>query len=132
MGTLETLVGVLSREYGPDYWYDDVVLYAADLVAQLSSAEWEQLSSTWRNCSRVCQEHLAEALSGAQAGRESLLTALLASPHPPVALAAAGSLTATRDWAPGSPEREVLTLLRELVDPAETGVIDELLSRGRV
>lgn len=128
--TLEALEQWIGREFHPDYWSDDAILRAGELIDRLDPGEWEALVQRWPERPAVWQRNLADALTGSsQPGRDALLAALLGAPDATAARNAANSLIASRDWRPDAQARADLEALRDRLPEHLRDLPEELLAR---
>ncbi|MET8851727.1 hypothetical protein [Amycolatopsis sp. NPDC004625] len=126
----DDLERLICRDHHPDYWADDVVERAAELVAKLEPADWTWLAEVWPSWPAGYQRQLADALAGSGPAGWPILTAMLRSADAEVAMPAAEALQPSA-W-PGDPALEPdLRRLRELVEPELADIPDDLIRRGR-
>jgi hypothetical protein len=94
----ETLDGVLLPDYNVNYWSDDVVLYACELLEAFRPEDWVKLESEFLNRPAGWQGRLADCLSEFPLERVMvILLGILDSPDEKAARTAAVSLNAFKD-----------------------------------
>lgn len=124
----EDLRALVSREYHPDYWSDDVVVRASDAAAKLTDADWSWLEAAWPIWPPLAQSQLADAIGGLPAARP-VLVRMLASDDRKVATAAAWSLRDDPEWRPDQRTTSDLRRLQSIVTGPEGAIFGELLAR---
>ena len=93
MTPFENLARFLEPDYDSNYWSDDAVLHAEDLIFQLASEDWRKVSEGWRTRKAGWQERLADALAGGKPDfAYPLLRQMLLSPMDSVAAKAGESI----------------------------------------
>ncbi|MGL5941711.1 MAG: hypothetical protein ACRC2S_15270 [Waterburya sp.] len=130
MNTFDELDQYLNVDYNINYWSDDAMDYAIELIDRLSEPEWILLKKNWNEKSVAWQVRLADALFGSEQYRViDLLISMLKSPEIKVAIAAAESLE-SKDymWAPDASLRDVLEKLLEQVKDGEQCIIENLIA----
>lgn len=95
MTLLEDLSAFLEPDYNENYWSDDAVLIANDMVTKLQPEDWEKLAASWESRKPGWQRRLADALDTAPIERGMpIITRMLLSSDDSVAIAAVGTLSA--------------------------------------
>lgn len=98
MQRFQTLSDFLIPDYNTDYWSDDAVLIAMQMLAALQPEDWEELARSWPDRQPGWQCRLADILDDAPPERAiPILLAMVASEDGNVAQAAAASLSPHRD-----------------------------------
>lgn len=83
----------LNREYSSNYWSDDAVLYAQELLQGFDASDWNQLLMHWRSKSPQWQHYCAEILPWGETDKAvSLLVEMVQTPDDELVVAAADSL----------------------------------------
>ena len=83
----------LLSELLEDYWSDEGISIAVSLLNTFSEADWEELTSVWRNMPSAWKVRCAETIdSYPSAIVESILVGMLRDGDPDVIVAAADSL----------------------------------------
>lgn len=83
----------LNKEFSPDNWSDSAVIYALELVQQLTPADWDELKSCWRYRTQEWQYRCAEIISDGDSQQAiPLLLEMLETPDDELTLTAADSL----------------------------------------
>ena len=62
MRPFQELDEYLSKDYSIDYWSDEGVLYAHQLIETFTSADWDDLDIAWRNRPQQWQSYCAQIL----------------------------------------------------------------------
>src|SRR5260370_9619977 len=87
---------LLAGDYSDDYWSDDVVLTARDLIVHFSPSDWVRLKSAWRSRPPKWQYRCAEVLSRESEGKAApILLEMIEADDGELAITAADSLSAT-------------------------------------
>jgi len=96
MPVIDELDEYLSQDYNINYWSDDAILYAYELVGKLTSSEWRKLRQLWKGRPAQWQEYFVEILSRGEP-REAIpvLLAIVEEAGDDLAITAAGSLRST-------------------------------------
>jgi len=130
MATLEKLSEYIDNEFSLNYWADDAIDYANELVSTLSDNEWHRLKQTWHSKSVAWQIRCADAVFGVDSKHAiDLLIKMLNSVEVEVALAAAEGLEAS-DWNPDPDSIPVLEKLVNKLETDERSTVDTLIERG--
>jgi hypothetical protein len=83
----------LNKEFSPDNWSDSAVIYALEMVQQLTPADWDELKSCWRERPQEWQYRCAEIISDGDSQQAiPLLLEMLETPDDELTLTAADSL----------------------------------------
>lgn len=83
----------LSNEYSVDYWSDDVILYAGELIQNFSSVDWDNLEAIWISKTPDWQNYLAQTLAWGDSDKAvPLLLKLLSSDNEEIVISATDSL----------------------------------------
>lgn len=99
----------LSQQYSDDYWSDEAILYAHELIHGLSPAGWRDLSELWRRRDAPWQTRCAQILSqGEQGLAVKLLIDMVKNGAVEVKLAALDSLREAAPEALGAQDRAYL------------------------
>lgn len=95
MNALAELEELLSGDYSENYWSNDLVLVARDLVAQLTDADWHTLQSSWSGQPATWQYRLADVISRGEPSKAlPLLIPMIEADDDELSLTAADSLNA--------------------------------------
>ncbi|HYD64813.1 hypothetical protein [Azospirillum sp.] len=113
---------ILGAEASDDYWSDELVVIARDVVTSLSDADWNTLNDTWRRRSGEWQERLASVLSWVEPARATpLLVTMIESEDDALSLAAADSLGTIAAAVPASS-----------LSPAARARLEAIAGKGRL
>ena len=83
----------LLSDFSADYWSDEGISIAVSLLNTFSEADWQELTSVWRNMPTAWKVRCAETIdSYASAIVDSILVDMLQDGDPDVVVAAADSL----------------------------------------
>lgn len=83
----------LSQEYNINYWSDDAIDYAYDLIQKMTPSDWNALKSCWRDRPGQWQYYCAQVISRADSGQAiPLLIEMIQIPDDELAVTAADSL----------------------------------------
>lgn len=98
MERFNTLSDFLIPDYHTDYWSDDAVLIAMEMLAALQPDDWDELARSWPDRTPGWQCRLADILDDAPPERAMpILLAMVVSEDGAVAKTAAASLCPYRD-----------------------------------
>jgi hypothetical protein len=93
MTQFEELDEMLTGEYSSDYWSDDVVVSAGELVDNFQPSDWDAARSLWKSRPETWQGRFAEVLSrGPSEVATPMLAEMIELGSDDLALAAADSL----------------------------------------
>jgi hypothetical protein len=96
MNKFSDLDQYISREYPDDYWADEAILYASEIIRELSSDDWRVLGKIWRKRDEQWQVRCAQILPhGEQGHAVKLLVDMVKHGNHEVRIAALDSMRET-------------------------------------
>jgi len=131
---LSELDEYLGRDFSMNYWADDAIDHAIELVQKMTNSDWNSIGSYWRHRPKTWQYRLAEILSEADPRHAvPLLIDMIQMPDDELAQEGANSLNAlySEDMAPRV-DPKIVERLKSLARKRPTfdaNVINELLKR---
>jgi hypothetical protein len=131
MDKLNELTEYLGLVCGADYWSEEAIDWAQDLLNQLGAEQWNELFADWASHDVMWQVRLADALCTCESPRAiDLLLAMLRSNVLDVAVAAAESLEGKDDvWEPDPSMRSLLQDLHDRVEDEDKYIFAILLAK---
>jgi len=136
MGDFQQLDAVLAGDYSGDYWADEVVLMARDIVERLTPPDWASVRTAWRSRSSKWQIRFADVLSRGPAHTVSpILVDMMESDDDEVVITAADSLrTLDCDLPPDILTGRVRLRLGELAKQSslKKRVVDQLVRKLKI
>ena len=127
---------LLAGDYSDDYWSDDVVLTARDLVERFSSSDWLTLQSAWRSRLPRWQHRCADTLSRDLEGKAvPILLEMVEADDDELVITAADSLSATdADVSSSTLTSKALSNLHKLAKqgPVNQLTVDQLMRKLNV
>ncbi|MBC7796090.1 MAG: hypothetical protein H7Z37_04365 [Pyrinomonadaceae bacterium] len=97
MNKFSELNECLSGDYSVDYWSDDVIGYASELIHNCTATDWDNLEKVWKSKNVQWQNYLAQILAWGNLDRAvPLLLELLSVDNEEVVVSAADSLREIR------------------------------------
>lgn len=93
MAQFEAFEKFLEPDYHPDYWSDNAVILAGEMIAKFTPEDWDKASISWSKHSSGWQSRFADSLDSAPHDRAfPILSQMLLSKEDIVAKSAANSL----------------------------------------
>lgn len=93
MAAFEELDEYLREDYNIDYWSDDAIDYAYDLIQKMTPRDWDTFKACWRTRPQQWQYYSAQILSRAHMDNAiPLLLEMIQTPDDELAVTAADSL----------------------------------------